>query len=68
MKTDYAVHTFQAAAYIRLSDEDGDKTESNSVVNQKELISRFVSHNDGINIRQFYTDDGYTGTNFDEVR
>ena len=30
------------ALYVRLSVEDGDKVESNSVVNQKQLLSDFL--------------------------
>lgn len=34
--------TFYAAAYIRLSKEDGDKAESNSIGNQKKLIMDYL--------------------------
>ena len=33
----------RAAAYLRLSIEDGDKAESNSIGNQRELIRDFVA-------------------------
>ena len=33
----------RAAAYLRLSIEDGDKAESNSIGNQRELIQNFVA-------------------------
>ena len=55
---------WNAALYIRLSKEDGDKEESYSVSNQRELLEGFVSASD-INIFDIYIDDGYTGTNFD---
>ena len=35
--------TYRAALYIRLSREDGDKSESDSVVNQKRLLTNFVN-------------------------
>lgn len=43
---------------------DGD---SNSVVNQKRLLSQKAKEK-GLTDTKFYVDDGYTGTNFDEVR
>lgn len=33
---------FQTAAYIRLSREDGDKAESDSIGNQRKLIADYV--------------------------
>ena len=43
------METWRTAAYLRLSREDGDKVESDSIANQ----------------HKYYADDGYTGTNFD---
>lgn len=64
---------FQAAIYVRLSDEDGDfsilkKSESNSISNQKQMLYNFVKNKPDIMVIKEYSDDGYTGTNFDEVR
>ena len=57
---------YNAAAYIRLSREDGNKfEESNSVKNQRDLINEFVNNQDDISIYEYYVDDGKTGTNFD---
>lgn len=62
--------------YIRLSQADQDvmkkenKTESESIAHQRDLIQRYInSHADLKNcrVREFY-DDGYSGTNFVEVR
>ena len=39
MNSDYLYHS---AAYIRLSREDGDKAESDSIANQKKLIADYV--------------------------
>lgn len=50
--------------YTRLSREDGDEKQSESIDNQKDFISRYVQ-DQGWNITQYYVDDGYTGTNFD---
>ena len=56
---------FNAGLYIRLSREDGDKIESESVASQKALLERFVSENDEIGLKEYYIDDGYSGTDFD---
>lgn len=55
----------RAAAYLRLSIEDGDKAESNSIGNQRELIQNFVAERPELHLVGEYADDGYTGTNFD---
>ncbi len=55
---------FKVAMYIRLSREDGDKEESSSVTNQRNIITRFIKENDNFIIVDEYVDDGYTGTNF----
>lgn len=55
---------FKVAMYIRLSREDGDKEESSSVTNQRNIITRFIDENDNFIIVDEYVDDGYTGTNF----
>lgn len=55
---------FKVAIYIRLSREDGDKEESSSVTNQRDIITRFVKENENFVIINEYVDDGWTGTNF----
>lgn len=55
----------RAAAYLRLSIEDGDKAESNSIGNQRELIQDFAAERPGLHLVEEYADDGYTGTNFE---
>lgn len=55
---------FKVAIYIRLSREDGDKEESSSVTNQRDIITRFVKENKNFIIINEYVDDGWTGTNF----
>lgn len=59
------VKTWKPALYIRLSREDGDKAESDSVANQRMLLSEFVAQQPDMSSPEFYLDDGYTGTNFD---
>ena len=51
----------RAAGYVRLSREDN---ESLSIENQKEFLSQYCLEN-GIELVEFYADDGYTGTNFE---
>ena len=56
---------YNVAAYIRLSVDDGDKAESNSVKNQKEMIRGYINNQEDMNLYDFYVDDGYSGTSFD---
>lgn len=56
---------YQATIYIRLSKEDGDKQESNSIKNQRELIYRFLQNKPDIQVCGERVDDGYSGVNFD---
>lgn len=53
-----------AVMYLRLSKEDGEKTESNSISNQREIIDSYARKNQ-ITIVKEYVDDGYSGANFD---
>ena len=55
---------FQAALYIRLSKEDGDNPESDSVIAQRELLYSYVNAHPEIHLTDMYVDDGYTGTSF----
>lgn len=56
---------FNTAAYVRLSREDGDKEESDSIGNQKKLLTEYIEGHDDLVLRDFYIDDGYSGTNFE---
>ncbi len=60
-----AQRKWSAALYIRLSREDGDKEESDSVVNQRGLLTSFAEVEADIEVFDTYVDDGYSGTNFD---
>ena len=58
---------FNVGIYIRLSQEDKDKkyeSDSESVINQKELLRSYVKNNN-FNLSGEYVDDGYSGTDFD---
>ncbi len=56
---------YRAAAYCRLSREDGDKPESDSIVNQQHAIEDFCARNPAFELVATFADDGCTGTNFD---
>ena len=60
--------TFKVGLYIRLSREDGDKEESSSITNQREILKRFVSERENFFIVKEYVDDGWTGTNFNRPK
>ena len=55
---------FNVAEYIRLSREDGDKAESDSIGNQRKLITDYLKGKDDFVLYDTYVDDGFTGTNF----
>ncbi|CYX25599.1 TPA: recombinase family protein [Streptococcus suis] len=53
-----------AVMYLRLSKEDGEKVESNSISNQREIINSYARKNQFTIVGE-YVDDGYSGANFD---
>lgn len=59
-----AFQAFHAAVYIRLSREDGDKEESDSVGNQRKLILNYLHGKADFTLYDIYIDDGFSGTNF----
>ena len=52
------------ALYCRLSQDDGREGESNSISNQKEILSQYARAN-GFHNTMFFVDDGISGTTFD---
>lgn len=56
---------YHAAGYFRLSREDGDKAESDSIRNQKALIAGYLKQHPDLKLVEEYVDDGFSGTNFD---
>ena len=60
-----AEKVWNTCGYVRLSREDGDKTESNSITGQKELIRDYLSRCPELRECGMKVDDGYTGSNFD---
>ncbi len=55
-------YDFKVAMYIRLSKEDGDKQESESVTNQRNLILRYIKDNK-LQLFDEYIDDGVSRNN-----
>lgn len=53
----------RTALYERLSKDDEQQGESNSILNQKQYLEEYAHKNGFVNIQHF-TDDGYTGQNF----
>ena len=56
---------WRAGLYVRLSREDGDKEESDSIGNQRSLLQEYIAFESDITIHDIYIDDGYSGTNFE---
>lgn len=56
---------WRTALYTRLSREDGDKPESDSIANQKKILERYLVQQPDMCFADLYVDDGYTGTNFE---
>ena len=58
------ISNWNVAAYLRLSKEDNENMESNSIVNQRELIEQYIGNKSDLQLVDYYIDDGYSGTNF----
>ena len=52
------------ALYCRLSRDDDVQGDSNSISNQKKLLSKYAKDY-GLTNTKYFVDDGYSGTNFD---
>ncbi len=55
------------ALYCRLSRDDELQGDSNSIVNQKNILSKYAKEN-GFKNLQYFVDDGFSGTNFNRPR
>ena len=59
--------TFRVGIYARLSrDYNNGNLESMSIANQRQILSDYVNEKGWILVEE-YVDDGYSGTNFNEV-
>lgn len=64
MNINDSLKKWTAADYVRLSKEDCDTEESDSIGNQKALIQNYVKEHPELCLFRHYSDDGYTGVNF----
>ena len=55
---------YHADLYLRLSREDGDKVESDSIANQRDLLLAFLSSHPEIQLHTVRVDDGYSGVDY----
>lgn len=65
MEKDGTKKIWKTALYCRLSREDGDRPESDSIGNQRSLLTEYAQARPELAVYDCYIDDGYTGTNFD---
>ncbi|WDV47870.1 recombinase family protein [Clostridiaceae bacterium M8S5] len=56
---------WKVAIYLRLSKDDGDKSESQSITNQRQIIESYLNGKDEFVVVSTKIDDGYTGSNFE---
>ena len=61
--SDTSIKIWNTCGYVRLSREDGDKEESNSVTGQKDLIRDYLCRHPELRECGMKVDDGYTGSN-----
>ena len=59
----YPLGDVWAAFYCRLSRDDDNEGDSNSIQHQKQILEKYA-RDQGIEHYKFYVDDGYSGTNF----
>lgn len=55
---------FFAGVYLRVSVDDDDRDISNSIISQRNFITDFINMKKDIELFDYYTDDGFSGTNF----
>lgn len=60
---------YRAAIYCRLSREDGDKIESNSISSQRAICEDYIAKHEDIElVCEPFIDDGYSGVSFNRPR
>lgn len=59
------IDIFQTAIYLRLSLEDKQKKDADSLANQQALLMKYVEARPFLELVGIYTDNGCTGTDFD---
>lgn len=58
-------NVYRTGIYARLSRDDGDKAESNSIVSQKSICEEYIAQHTELELCDTFTDDGYSGVSFD---
>ncbi|MCD8007020.1 MAG: recombinase family protein [Oscillospiraceae bacterium] len=56
---------YRTAIYLRLSRDDGDKAESDSIANQRKLLEDYLFGRSEFRLVGEYVDDGYSGSSFE---
>lgn len=64
MKNEITKNIYRVVVYLRLSDDDGDNRESDSISNQRILIHGYLEGKPEFVMVKECVDDGFTGTNF----
>ena len=65
MKNQILKKIYRVVLYLRLSSDDGDNKESDSISNQRILTRGYLDGKSEFVIVREFVDDGFTGTNFD---
>lgn len=65
MKNQIVNKIYRVVLYLRLSSDDGDSRESDSISNQRILTRGYLDGKSEFVIVKEFVDDGFTGTNFD---
>ena len=65
MQNNTETKVWNATLYLRLSRDDGDKEESNSITGQRELLRDFIRTRPELREYAVRIDDGFTGSNFE---
>ena len=55
---------YRTAIYARLSKDDGDKAESNSITSQKAICEEYITGHSDLELVETFVDDGYSGVSF----
>lgn len=56
---------YKVAMYLRISNDDGDKQESNSIASQRSIIRAFIDRNEDMVLKGEVLDDGVSGVTFE---
>ena len=58
------MNKWKVAAYVRLSSED-DNDKSNSIMNQIEIVDKYLENKNDMELIDYYIDNGFSGINLD---